>query len=218
MKKFKALSIAAAFIAAFAFASCDTGSSESSSQLPNTQEASSMLSQLQGHHSAGLLLPASVNSASTSTNADKFEKDSLVTTCYVTSSDSILTVNNVDVAKFAKYINDETLSQEVANMPAQDLKIKLYPYNYNQLTFVSITNDITFTNEAGKKIQIQFYSGVSNYSYGMIGTRNDNSKKEFMLYLTPGRILVDGEAQNVLKTYYYQGYTMPYVTMLEVTL
>lgn len=219
MKKFKALSIVAAFIAAFAFSSCNTGDSGSSYQLPSTQEASSMLAQIQGIRSAGLLLPASVNASSTSTNVDKFDKDSLQITCSVTSSDSMLVLQNVDVAKFAKYINDETISKEVANLQPQSIKIKLYPYSYQQLTFVSVTNDITYTNEAGKQVQIQFYSGVSNYSYGVIGTRKDNQKKVFMLYLTPGNIKVDGQSkQNVFKTYAYGYYTYPYMATLEVSL
>jgi len=217
MKKIKALSIVAAFIAAFAFSSCNS-SSDNSFQWPSAQESSSMLSEVQGYHSAGLLLPASVNANSNSTNADKFEKDSLTTTCVITSSDSTLTLQNVDVAKFAKYINDETISKEVAKLPAQDLKIKLIPYNYQQRTFVTATNDITYTNEAGKKVQIQFYSGINNLSYGGIGTRKDNSKRELILNVTPGRILVDGSAKDVLKTYSYQGYNMPYVATLEVVL
>lgn len=217
MKKFKALSIVAAFIAAFAFSSCNS-SSDNSFQWPTAQESSLMLSQVQGYHAAGLLLPASVNANSNSTNADKFEKDSLTMTCMITSSDSMLVLQNVDVAKFAKYINDETISKEVAKLPAQDLRIKLFPYNYQQLTFVTATNDITYTNEAGKKVQIQFYSGINNLSYGAIGTRKDNNKRELILYVTPGRILVDGSSKDVLKTYYYQGYNMPYVATLEVVL
>ena len=219
MKKFKALSIVAAFIAAFAFSSCNTGDSDSSFQWPSKQEASSMLGQIQGIRSAGLLLPASVNANSTSTNVDKFDKDSLQITCNITSSDSMLVLQNVDVAKFAKYINDETISKEVAKLQPQNIKVKLYPYSYQQLTFVSVTNDITYTNEAGKQVNIQFYSGVNNYSYGVIGTRKDNQKKVFMLYLTPGNILVDGQTkQSVFKTYTYDIYTYPYMATLEVSL
>lgn len=219
MKKFKALSIVAAFIAAFAFSSCNTGDSDSSFQWPSKQEASSMLGQIQGIRSAGLLLPASVNANSTSTNVDKFDKDSLQITCNITSSDSMLVLQNVDVAKFAKYINDETISKEVAKLQPQNIKVKLHPYSYQQLTFVSVTNDITYTNEAGKQVNIQFYSGVNNYSYGVIGTRKDNQKKVFMLYLTPGNILVDGQTkQSVFKTYTYYSYTYPYMATLEVSL
>ncbi len=217
MKKFKALSIVAAFIAAFAFSSCNSDSG-SSFNWPTQQEATAMLGQVQGYHSAGLLLPASINANSNSTNADKFEKDSLTTSCYITTADSMLVLQNVDVAKFAKYINDETISNEVANLPAQNLTMKLCPLNYEQQTFYIVPNDITYTNGEGKKVKLQFYAGVNNLSYGFIGTRKDNQKKELILNLTPGRIVVDNTAKDVLKTYSYQGYTMPYVAMLEVVL
>ena len=61
-------------------------------------------------------------------------------------------------------------------------------------------------------------SGLSNYNYAFIGTRNDTKKKEFVVYLSPIMVYVDNEKKNVVKTYYYGGYTYPYRTMLEVTL
>lgn len=217
MKKIKLFSIIAAFMTALTFTSCNSDS-DSGFEWPTPTETAALFSEIQGYHSAGLLLPGSIDANSNVTNADKFEKDSLQTSCAFTTGDSILTIHNVDVAKYAKYINDESISAEVAKLAPQDMKIKLIPYNAVQKLFITATYDITYTNEAGKKVKIQFYSGISNYSVAQIGTKKTNNKKVLLVYLTPGRIMVDEKANDVIKTYYYQGYTLPYVTYLEVEL
>lgn len=214
MKKIKLFSIVAAFVAAFAFTSCNTGDSDDF-QWPTPQESQALFSQIQGMHNGGILFPGSVGT----TDAEKFDKDSVTTYCYVTPSDSMLTVRQVEVSKFAKYFSDATLKAEVEKLPAQDLKIKLLPYNAAQQMFITATQDITYTNADSKKVQIQFYSGLSNYSLAYIGTKKTNNKKELGVYITPGRVLVDGQTKaNALKSYIYRGYLQAYYAMLEMEL
>lgn len=214
MKKIKLFSIAAAFVAAFAFTSCNTDDSDGF-QWPTPQESQALFSQIQGMHNGGILFPGSVGA----TDAEKFDKDSVTTYCYVTPSDSMLTVRQVEVSKFAKYFSDATLKAEVEKLPAQDLKIKLVPYKAAQQLFITATQDITYTNADGKKVQIQFYSGLSNYSLAFIGTKKTNNKKELGVYITPGRVLVDGQTKaNALKSYVYRGYPQAYYAMLEMEL
>ena len=214
MKKIKLLSVLAMSLLAFAFTSCNTGDSDGF-QWPTPQESQALFSQIQGMHNGGILFPGSVGT----TDAEKFGKDSVITYCYVTPSDSMLTIRQVEVSKFAKYFNDATLKAEVEKLPAQDLKIKLVPYNYNQQMFITATQDITYTNADGKKVQIQFYSGLSNYSLAYIGTKKTNNKKELGVYITPGRVLVDGQTKaSALKTYTYGGYAQAYCAMLEMEL
>lgn len=214
MKRIKLFSIIAACAAVFAFSSCNTDGS-SSYNNPSKTEAASMFAQINGSHNAGYLLPASAYASSNATNVDKFEKDSLLTNCTITASDSTLRMN-VDVSKFAKYINDSTISKEVAALPAQEMTVKLVPYNYSNLVFATIPSPITYTNSQGKKTQIAFMGGLNDY--GVIGTRKDTSKKVFVLYLSPYMVFVDGSQKNVMKTYYYNGSTYAYRTMLEVSL
>ena len=188
MKKIKLFSIVAAFVAAFAFTSCNTDDSDGF-QWPTPQESQALFSH------------------------------SVTTYCYVTPSDSMLTVRQVEVSKFAKYFSDATLKAEVEKLPAQDLKIKLLPYNAAQQLFITATQDITYTNADGKKVQIQFYSGLNNYSLAYIGTKKTNNKKELGVYITPGRVLVDGQTKaNALKSYVYRGYPQAYYAMLEMEL
>lgn len=214
MKKIKLLSVLAMSLLAFAFTSCNTGDSDGF-QWPTPQESQALFSQIQGMHNGGILFPGSVGT----TVAEKFDKDSVTTYCYVTPSDSMLTIRQVEVSKFAKYFNDATLKAEVEKLPAQDLKIKLVPYNYNQQMFITATQDITYTKADGKKVQIQFYSGLSNYSLAYIGTKKTNNKKELGVYITPGRVLVDGQTKtSALKTYTYGGYAQAYCAMLEMEL
>ncbi len=148
MKKIKLFSIVAAFVAAFAFTSCNTDDSDGF-QWPTPQESQALFSQIQGMHNGGILFPGSVGT----TDAEKFDKDSVTTYCYVTPSDSMLTVRQVEVSKFAKYFSDATLKAEVEKLPAQDLKIKLLPYNAAQQLFITATQDITYTNADGKKVK-----------------------------------------------------------------
>ena len=214
MKKIKLLSVLAMSLLAFAFTSCNTGDSDGF-QWPTAAETQQLFSQIQGYHNGGILFPGSYGT----TDAEKFDKDSIATTCYFTPADSMLTVSNVPVAYFAKYIKDATLKAEIEKLPAQNLKIKVCPYNFNQQMFITGTNDITYTNSEGKKVQIQFYSGYSNYSVAYIGTKKTNNKKELAVYITPGRILVGGETKsNVFNTYTYNGYTNAYCAMLEMEL
>lgn len=210
MKKIKLFSIVAAFVAAFAFTSCNTGDSDGI-QWPTPQESQALFSQIQGMHNGGILFPGSVGT----TDAEKFDKDSVTTYCYVTPSDSMLTVRQVEVSKFAKYFSDATLKAEVEKLPAQDLKIKLVPYNAAQQLFITDTQDITYTNADGKKVQIQFY----NYSLAYIGTKKTNNKKELGVYITLDRVLVDGQTKaNALKSYVYGGHLQAYYAMLEMEL
>lgn len=215
MKKIKLLSVLAMSLLAFAFTSCNTGDSDGF-QWPTPQESQALFSQIQGMHNGGILFPGSIGT----TDAEKFDKDSVTTYCYVTPSDSMLTIRQVEVSKFAKYFNDATLKAEVEKLPAQDLKIKLVPYKYNQQMFITATQDITYTNADGKKVQIQFYSSVlSNYCLAYIGTKKTNNKKELGVYITPGRVLVDGQTKtSALKTYTYGGYPQAYCAMLEMEL
>ena len=214
MKKIKLLSVLAMSLLAFAFTSCNTGDSDGF-QWPTAQESQALFSQIQGMHNGGILFPGSVGT----TDAEKFDKDSITTMCYVTASDSMLKVSNVPVSKFAKYFSDATLKAEVEKLPAKNLKIKLVPYSYNQQMFITVTQDITYTNADGKKVQIQFYTGLSNYSLAYIGTKKTNNKKELGVYITPGRVLVDGQTKaSALKSYVYGGYSQAYCAMLEMEL
>ncbi len=215
MKKIKLLSLAAIFAAAFAFTSCNSDSGNGF-QWPSEAETAALFSEIQGSHGCGLLLPASINE---SDESKKFDKDSLSTYCNFRSSDSTLTVANVEVSKFAKYISNETIKKEVAELPNQTMNIKLIPYSYDSKMFLIVADDIQYTNSEGKVVRFKFYGGATNYSTAFIGTRKDNQRKELAIYLTPGAITVENDMKtDALKTYNYQGYQYPYQAMLEVSL
>ena len=50
-------------------------------------------------------------------------------------------------------------------------------------------------------------------------TKKTNNKKELGVFITPGRVLVDGQTKaNALKSYVYGGYPQAYYAMLEMEL
>lgn len=190
-----------------------TISEDNNNNPPAQNESEYLLNIIKGNHSCGILFPA--------LESENIKKDSIGNlSCDISVVDDkgSLTVKNYPVKYFAKYIKDETIGKEVSALPEQDLSIQIIPYDVLQQMFLTVPKDITYTNSEGKQVKIQFYGGATNYSIAQVGTRKDNGKKELLVYLTPGRILVDGVTKDALKTYSYQGNNYPYVISLEALL
>lgn len=184
--------------------------SQEDNNLPPTQnEGERLLNTIKGDHTCGVLFPE--------IESDKIKKDSIGNLpCNISISDEkgILSINKFPVKYLAKCIKDETISKEVAALSEQELTIQIIPYSVSQQMFLTVANDITYKDANGKQVNIQFYGGATNYSVGAITTRKDNGKKSFSLYLTPGRVLVDGKEKDALRKIN----SSPYVILLEVTL
>lgn len=190
MKKITLFSILAAFVAALSFTSCNTDS-DNSYQLPSKQEAYQMMVNIAGYgpRQCGILFPADEK------NNIK-EKDSIITNITINPTDSSYVISNFPVKLLAKYVKDEKCKKLISELPNQNVRGKLYPYDATSSLFFTATNNISFKDENSNNYALKFYA-LNNLAIAGISM----DKKNFLLYLTPGGIY-DGteEISNALKT------------------
>lgn len=199
MKKMKFLSVLAVVFAALSFTACN---SESESYVaPTATEASAMFAAIGTYHTGTLIYY--------SENKSKLDDvtDSIASYCTITSRDSIATIQNFPVNVLSKYISDANLSTAIAKESSQNLRIKLFPYNYNYMTFVANPYDIKCeVTYGGTKHTVLFKFYTNSYLAG-IGT--SGTSKAFQIQATLGAIYVDSNQTNYLsftlngKTYTY---------------
>ncbi len=226
MKKFKLFSILAVCIAALSFASCDTGGDNSSYEWPSQAEAQVMFQKVaSASSSAGLLMPGD-----TIYNNNKIQKDSVQVGLRISSSikaDSLGTywgsdfaIMNFPVSKLAKYIKDDCVAKEIVEKHEPvTLTGNMIAYNYAGSLFIANPNDITFDGN-GRKITIKFYTWNNAYSLAGIATNQVTSNKVFLMYLTPGAVIVDNNTSstNLKTTSNVYGQQVPFTMFLQAKL
>jgi len=202
MKKITLFSILAVLFAAMSFTSCNS-SSDNGMQLPTKQEAYTMMLNVGGSHQCGILFPADKNN-------NIQEKDSIVTNITINPSDSTYYIRNFPVNLLAKYVKNEKYSKLISKVPNQTLSGKLYPVDATSLFFYTATNNITFKDEQNNNYTMKFYA-LNGYAAAGL----DQTKKNFLLYLTPGAIFNGNEIVNdAFKTAVGTHGPVPYIMVL----
>lgn len=202
MKKITLFSILAVLFAAMSFTSCNS-SSDNGIQLPTKQEAYNMMLNVGGSHQCGILFPADKNN-----NIQK--KDSIVTSISINPSDSTYLISDFPVKLLAKYVKNEKYSKLISELPNQTLSGKLYPVDATSLFFYTATNNITFKDEQNNNYTMKFYA-LNGYAAAGL----DKTKKNFLLYLTPGAIYNGNEIVNdAFKTAVGTYGPVPYIMVL----
>lgn len=202
MKKITLFSILAVLFAAMSFTSCNS-SSDNGMQLPTKQEAYTMMLNVGGSHQCGILFPADKNN-------NIQEKDSIVTNITINPSDSTYYISNFPVKLLAKYVKNEKYSKLISEVPNQTLSGKLYPVDATSLFFYTATNNITFKDEQNNNYTMKFYA-LNGYAAAGL----DQTKKNFLLYLTPGAIYNGTEMVNdAFKTTVGTYGSVPYIMVL----
>lgn len=202
MKKITLFSILAVLFAAMSFTSCNSGS-DNGIQLPTKQEAYKMMLTVGGSHQCGILFPADKNN-----NIQK--KDSIVTNITINPSDSTYLISDFPVKLLAKYVKNEKYSKLISELPNQTLSGKLYPVDATSLFFYTATNNITFKDEQNNNYTMKFYA-LNGYAAAGL----DQTKKNFLLYLTPGAIYNGTEMVNdAFKTTAGTYGSVPYIMVL----
>ncbi len=202
MKKITLFSILAVLFAAMSFTSCNS-SSDNGIQLPTKQEAYNMMLTVGGSHQCGILFPADKNN-----NIQK--KDSIVTNITINPSDSTYLISDFPVKLLAKYVKNEKYSKLISELPNQTLSGKLYPVDATSLFFYTATNNITFKDEQNNNYTMKFYA-LNGYAAAGL----DQTKKNFLLYLTPGAIFNGNEIVNdAFKTAVGTHGPVPYIMVL----
>lgn len=196
MKKIKLFSILAAFVAAFAFTSCDTGSDNSTSYLTPEQQANYQAAMALGTYDNMKLLWEKKNDADV-----KNQTDSVDTYCNVSMyKDSVITIANFPIAELAEHISDKDLSTAIAKEAPRTIRCKymVLPNSTQTAAYFWACPEVLTLNltygEKSHKVQLVFsynsyYTGVCTLS----GTRQ--MAFNFMLY----QIWVDDKQTNFIK-------------------
>lgn len=202
MKKITLFSILAVLFAAMSFTSCNS-SSDNGIQRPTKQEANNMMLTVGGSHQCDILFPADKNN-----NIQK--EDTIVTSITINPSDSTYYISNFPVKLLAKYVKNEKYSKLISEVPNQTLSGKLYPVDATSLFFYTATNNITFKDEQNNNYTMKFYA-LNGYAAAGL----DKTKKNFLLYLTPGAIFNGNEIVNdAFKTAVGTYGPVPYIMVL----
>ena len=183
MKKIKLFSIAAAFVAAFAFTSCNTGDDDNNYAKPLTKsEKDVCYLKTSGSRMSKLTYLSDEHVTEKDGKKEYYDTLNVSTSIYGEGKDTVMTVNNFPVKIFARYIPE--------NAETKDLKeaLKKYemPVNFKSIVYYySVTPVIQFMlfpdaisvnlKYGGATHKVKFYcysSGNSRYTFGQVTTTN----------------------------------------------
>lgn len=195
MKKIKLFSIVAAFVAAFAFTSCNTGDDNNSYYQPLTQ-AEKQTCYLKTSGSRMSQLAYVSDEHVTEKDGKKEYHDTIKdvsTSIHGDGKDTVMTVKNFPVKIFARYIPE--------NVDTKGLKEALKKYNKMPVSFKSVVYYYTITpviqfmlfpdaitvnlEYGGATHKVKFYcysSGNSRYTFGQV-TQDKSDKSKVEAYL-----------------------------------
>ncbi len=190
MKKIKLFSIVAAFVAAFAFTSCNTGDDNNSNYQPLTKsEKDVCYLKTHGSRMSKLTYVSDENVTEKDGKKEYYDTLDVATDINGNGKDTVMTVRNFPVKIFARYIPE--------NAETKDLKeaLKKYelPVNFKSIVYYySVTPVIQFMlfpdaisvnlEYGGATHKVKFYcysSGNSRYTFGQV--TQDKGKVEAYL-------------------------------------
>lgn len=195
MKKIKLFSIVAAFVAAFAFTSCNTGDDNNSYYKPLTQaEKDVCYLKTSGSRMSKLTYLSDEHVTEKDGKKEYYDTLNVATSIYGDGKDTVMTVHNFPVKIFARYI------PEIAE--TKDLKEALKKCE-NLVSFKSVVYYLTVTpviqfmlfpdaisvnlKYGGATHKVKFYcdsSGNSRYTFGQVTQdKSDKSKVEAYLFV-----------------------------------
>lgn len=193
MKKIKLFSIAAAFVAAFAFTSCNTGDDNNSyyKQLTKSEKEVCYL-KTAGSRMSKLAYMSDEHVTETKGTKEYYDTLNVATSIYGDGKDTVMTVNNFPVKILARYIpeNAETKDLKEAlkkyEMPVS-FKSVVYYYSVTPvIQFMLFPDAITVNLEyGGATHKVKFYcysSGNSRYTFGQV-TQNTSKVDKVEAYL-----------------------------------
>lgn len=196
MKKITLFSILAAFMAVFAFTSCNTGSDSSTSYLTKEQQDNYQAAMAFGSYDNMKLLWEKKNDANVNN-----QTDSVDTYCTVSMyKDSTIMLNNFPVSALAEHISNQDLAAAVAKEPNRAIKCKYMVLPNSTQTaayFWACPEVLTLNLTYGEKShKVQFVFSYNSYYAGVCtlsGTRQ--MAFQFLLY----QIWVDNNQTSYIK-------------------
>lgn len=189
MKKIKLFSIVAAFVAAFAFTSCNTGDDNNSYYQPLTPaEKQTCYSKTAGSRMRKLAYMSDEHVTAKDGKKEYITTLDVVTSIHGDGKDTVMTVNNFPVKIFARYIPENAEMKDLKEalkkyeMPV-NFKSVVYYYTVTPVVqFMLFPDAITVNLEyGGATHKVKFYcysSGNSRYTFGQV---TDKGKVEAYL-------------------------------------
>lgn len=183
MKKIKLFSMVAAFVAAFAFTSCNTGDDNNSYYQPLTQaEKQTCYFKTAGSRMSKLAYMSDEHVTEKDGKKEYYDTLNVATSIYGDGKDTVMTVNNFPVKILARYIpeNAETKDLKEAlkkyEMPVSFQSVVYYYSVTPVIQFMLFPDAITVNLEyGGATHKVKFYcysSGNSRYTFGQVTTTN----------------------------------------------
>lgn len=193
MKKIKLFSIVAAFVAAFAFTSCNTGDDNNSNYQPLTKsEKDVCYLKTHGSRMSKLTYVSDENVTEKDGKKEYYDTLDVATDINGNGKDTVMTVRNFPVKIFARYIPE--------NAETKDLKeaLKKYklPVNFKSIVYYySVTPVIQFMlfpdaisvnlEYGGATHKVKFYcysSGKSLYTFGQVTQTTSKVEAYLVVY------------------------------------
>lgn len=193
MKKIKLFSIVAAFVAAFAFTSCNTGDDNNSNYQPLTKsEKDVCYLKTHGSRMSKLTYVSDENVTEKDGKKEYYDTLDVATDINGNGKDTVMTVRNFPVKIFARYIPE--------NAETKDLKeaLKKYelPVNFKSIVYYySVTPVIQFMlfpdaisvnlEYGGATHKVKFYcysSGNSRYTFGQVTQTTSKVEAYLVVY------------------------------------
>ena len=194
MKKIKLFSIVAAFVAAFAFTSCNTGDDNNYTKPLTQAEKQTCYLKTSGSRMSKLAYISDEHVTEYVTTDKVKQKEyidtlDVATDIYGNGKDTVMTVNNFPVKIFARYIPENVDTKDLKDalkkyeMPVS-FKSVVYYYTVTPfIQFMLFPDAITVNLEyGGATHKVKFYcysSGNSRYTFGQV--TQDKSKVEAYL-------------------------------------
>lgn len=193
MKKIKLFSIVAAFVAAFAFTSCNTGDDNNSYYQPLTQaEKQTCYLKTSGSRMSKLAYVSDEHVTEKDGKKEYHDTLDVSTSIHGDGKDTVMTVNNFPVKIFARYIPE--------NVDTKDLKeaLKEYemPVNFKSVvTYYTLTPVLQFLlspetmtvnlEYGGTTHKVNFYCYANAYyiyNTGLVDNKTNKLEAYFALY------------------------------------
>ena len=192
MKKIKLFSIVAAFVAAFAFTSCNTGDDNNNYYQPLTQaEKDLCYLKTAGVHNGKLAYMSDEHVTEIKGTKEYIDTLDVATDIYGNGKDTVMTVNNFPVKIFARYIegDDKKELKEALKKCEMQVSFKSVVTYYTLtpvLQFFLTPEAITVNLEYGgatHKVNFYVYANAYYiYNTGLVDSKTSKLEAYFALY------------------------------------
>lgn len=190
MKKIKLFSIVAAFVAAFAFTSCNTGDDNNYRKPLTKSEKEVCYLKTSGSRMSKLAYMSDEHVTETKGTKEYIDTLGVATDIYGNGKDTVMTVHNFPVKILARYIEGDDKKELKEALKAYEMPVnfKSVVYYYSvtpTLQFLLTPETMTINLEYGgatHKVKFYFYANQP-YSICNIGQINSTSKLEAYLAL-----------------------------------